>query len=139
VCRLGIWLFCIPSFRGGYWVATISPIYVFAQIMGISGVPLQEKQQKERWGDDPAFQEYRRNTWLLLPLPQCAPPCPSNQILRTCDGVLGCCSFGAYSSLGDAKQRFFTLARKRRHTGNAPSNQPIEAGASPQRNVATLK
>ena len=70
LCRLGIWLFCIPSFRGGYWAATISPIYVFAQIMGLSGVPLQEKQQKERWGDDPAFQEYRRNTWLLLPLPQ---------------------------------------------------------------------
>jgi steroid 5-alpha reductase family enzyme len=67
---LGIWLFCIPSFRGGYWAATISPIWVVGQIMGLSGVPLQEKQQKERWGDDPAFQEYRRNTWLLLPLPK---------------------------------------------------------------------
>lgn len=67
---IGIWLFCIPSFRKGYWAATISPIYVFGQIMGLSGVPLQEKQQKERWGDDPDFQEYRRNTWLLLPLPK---------------------------------------------------------------------
>lgn len=67
---IGIWLFCIPSFRKGYWAATISPVYVFAQIMGLSGVPMQEKQQKERWGDDPDYQEYRRNTRLLVPLPR---------------------------------------------------------------------
>lgn len=67
---IGIWLMCIPSFRGGYWAATIGPLYVVAQICGISGIPLQEKQQKERWGKEPAFQEYRANTWLLLPLPK---------------------------------------------------------------------
>ena len=78
---VGIWLMCIPSFRGGYWAATVGPLYVMAQILGLSGVPLQEKQQKERWGDDPAYQEYRRNTWLLLPLPKyagnnCCHRCP---------------------------------------------------------------
>jgi len=32
-----------------------------------------------------------------------------------------------------------TLARNKRHTGDAPSNQPIMAGVFPQRNVGTLK
>jgi len=37
-----------------------------------------------------------------------------------------------------AKQRNCTLARNKRHLGDAPSNQPIVAGVFPQRNVGTL-
>ena len=31
---------------------------------------LQEKQQKERWGKEAAFQAWRRNTNLLVPIPK---------------------------------------------------------------------
>jgi len=34
-----------------------------------SGIPLQEKQSKARWGEDPEYQAYRARTFLLLPLP----------------------------------------------------------------------
>lgn len=31
---------------------------------------LQEKQAQQRWGNEAAFQAYRRSTFLLLPLPK---------------------------------------------------------------------
>ena len=31
---------------------------------------MQEKQQKERWGKDPAYQAWRQRTNLLVPLPK---------------------------------------------------------------------
>lgn len=34
-----------------------------------SGIPLQEKQQKERWGGDAEFQRWRSSTSLLFPVP----------------------------------------------------------------------
>lgn len=34
-------------------------------------VVMQEKQAKERWGKEEAYQAYRRSTSLLLPIPKC--------------------------------------------------------------------
>lgn len=66
----GIWFLCIPAMRDGYWASIASPLFVMLLILKGSGVPMQEKQQKERWGKDPAFQAWRRNTNLLLPIPK---------------------------------------------------------------------
>jgi steroid 5-alpha reductase family enzyme len=65
----GFWLACTAVFSGGEWASVASPLFVSFLLLFVSGVPLQEAQAKARWGDDPAYQEYRRRTWLLLPLP----------------------------------------------------------------------
>jgi len=46
----------------------------------------------------------------------------------------------SHLSLGEAKQRkLYTSEKQNRHTGDAPSNQPIVAGVFLQRNSGTLK
>ena len=56
-------------FQGADWLATISPLFVIFLLLFVSGIPLQEAQAQQRWGQDPDYQVYRANTSLLLPLP----------------------------------------------------------------------
>ncbi|KAK9801995.1 hypothetical protein WJX73_007868 [Symbiochloris irregularis] len=66
----GIWLMCIAALTGAYWVSVVSPLFTMLLTLGVSGVPMQEKQQAERWGKDPAFQAWKKSTHLLVPLPK---------------------------------------------------------------------
>ncbi|MHA7819397.1 MAG: DUF1295 domain-containing protein [Erythrobacter sp.] len=66
---LGILVIAIPVLTGWSWLVVISPIFVYLLLTRISGINLQEEQAKERWGDDPAYQEYRRKTPVLFPRP----------------------------------------------------------------------
>jgi steroid 5-alpha reductase family enzyme len=65
----GIWLLCCGSFSGAAWATVVSPLFVSALLLFVSGIPLQEKQAADRWGGDPAYQAYRGRTNLLVPLP----------------------------------------------------------------------
>ncbi|MEO1220557.1 MAG: DUF1295 domain-containing protein [Pseudomonadota bacterium] len=65
----GILVIAIPVLSGLSWLVVISPIFVFLLLTRISGINLQDAQAKERWGDDPDYQEYRKNTPALFPKP----------------------------------------------------------------------
>lgn len=65
----GITVASLPLLSGWQWLTIISPIFVFFLLTRISGVPLLAKVAKERWGDEPAFQEYIANTPVLFPKP----------------------------------------------------------------------
>ena len=65
----GILIIAIPVLSGWSWLVVISPIFVYLLLTRISGINLQEKQAKERWGDDPEYREYRRTTPVLFPRP----------------------------------------------------------------------
>ena len=65
----GILVIAIPVLSGPSWLAVISPIFVYILLTRISGINLQEEQAKGRWGDDPEYQEYRKNTPVLFPKP----------------------------------------------------------------------
>lgn len=65
----GILIIAIPVLSGLSWLVVISPIFVTILLTQISGINLQEKQAKERWGDDPDYQEYRKKTPVLIPKP----------------------------------------------------------------------
>lgn len=65
----GILVMAIPVLSGLAWLVVISPIFVYLLLTRISGVNLQNAQAKERWGDDPAYQAYRKNTPALFPCP----------------------------------------------------------------------
>lgn len=65
----GILVIAIPVLTGWSWLVVISPIFVYLLLTRISGINLQEEQAKERWGDDPDYQEYRRKTPVLFPRP----------------------------------------------------------------------
>lgn len=65
----GVAVIAAPVFQGLQWLALISPLFVIFLLMKVSGVPLLEKRADEKWGDDPAYQRYKRDVPVLLPRP----------------------------------------------------------------------
>lgn len=65
----GIAVIAIPHLAGLSWLALISPVFVFFLLTQVSGIPMLDRIARKRWGDDEAYQAYRRRTSKLLPLP----------------------------------------------------------------------
>ncbi|MDA1369867.1 MAG: DUF1295 domain-containing protein [Proteobacteria bacterium] len=70
---LGIAVIALPTLVGWQYVTLVSPVFVTVLLIKISGVRLLEAQGRERWGADPAYQEYVTSTSVLVPLPRKAP------------------------------------------------------------------
>ncbi|KAG2429602.1 hypothetical protein HXX76_010835 [Chlamydomonas incerta] len=67
----GVFLTCAPGFGAAWqYVSVASPVVVMLLLRYVSGVPLLEEMGEKRWGTEPAFQEYKARTNLLLPLPR---------------------------------------------------------------------
>lgn len=54
---------------GWRYVGLLSPIFVYLLLTRVSGIPLLDRKAQEKWGDDPEFQAYQRQTPVLLPRP----------------------------------------------------------------------
>ena len=67
---VGLYVFALGGLSG-IWavVGIIGPAYIAATILFVSGVPILERSADERWGDDPAYREYKRRTSVLIPIP----------------------------------------------------------------------
>jgi steroid 5-alpha reductase family enzyme len=63
----GIAVMALPSLSGRAVIFLISPLFVTLLLTRISGVPLLRKSADERWGDDPEYQTYLKNTPVLIP------------------------------------------------------------------------
>jgi steroid 5-alpha reductase family enzyme len=65
----GIALPGIVLFSGWQYLLFVSPVFITLLLVKVSGIPLLEKNWESKWGDDPAYREYRERTSLLIPLP----------------------------------------------------------------------
>ena len=65
----GMLVMAIPLLSGWSWLAVISPIFVFLLLTRVSGINLLDGIAKARWGDNPTYQAYRKNTPVLFPRP----------------------------------------------------------------------
>jgi len=65
----GIAVIALPTLRGAQYATLISPLFVFVLLTRISGIPLLERRADKRWGDDPAYQQYKNSTPVLVPRP----------------------------------------------------------------------
>jgi steroid 5-alpha reductase family enzyme len=63
----GIAVMAIPYLSGTQWVVMLSPLFVYALLTRISGIPTLVRRGQELWGDEPAYQTYLANTPRLLP------------------------------------------------------------------------
>ena len=63
----GIAVMTIPYLSGTQWMVMLSPLFVYALLTRISGIPTLVRRGEELWGDDPAYQAYVANTPRLLP------------------------------------------------------------------------
>jgi steroid 5-alpha reductase family enzyme len=69
VIWIGVAIIALPVLRGWQYVTLISPVFVTLLLTKVSGIPMLERGAKKRWGDEPEFQDYTRNTSVLIPLP----------------------------------------------------------------------
>ena len=63
----GIACFGISCFSGMERLAWISPIFIYLLLTKISGVPILDRRGLEKWGDQPEYHKYRKETPTLLP------------------------------------------------------------------------
>ncbi len=67
VLWVGVAIIALPVLRGWQWVTLISPIFVTLLLTRISGVPILEKRADEKWGGQADYEDYKKNTPVLIP------------------------------------------------------------------------
>ena len=68
VLWVGVALIALPVLQGLQYGTLLSPLFVALLLTRVSGIPLLDRTAKKRWGDDAAWQVYRANTPLLVPV-----------------------------------------------------------------------
>ena len=63
----GIAVVALPALHGLSHVTLISPVFVWALLARISGIPMLEARAERKWGSEPAYQAYKARTPALLP------------------------------------------------------------------------
>jgi steroid 5-alpha reductase family enzyme len=66
----GLFIVMVPAFSGWDFLVAIGPLFLTLLLLFVSGVPLLEKSADRKYGQDPAYQEYRRRTSIFLLLPR---------------------------------------------------------------------
>ena len=69
VLWLGVAVMAVPVLSGAQWAVMISPVFVTLLLTKVSGVPKLEHHADKKWGDDPAYQDYKANTPVLMMKP----------------------------------------------------------------------
>ncbi len=67
VLWLGISVMAVPVMSGLQYVSLISPVFGFLLIYYVSGVRMLEDRSNKKWGNNPEYQEYKRNTPVFFP------------------------------------------------------------------------
>ncbi|UYP44298.1 hypothetical protein NEF87_000583 [Candidatus Lokiarchaeum ossiferum] len=65
---VGIALISITTLQGWRWFALISPLFVLFLLTKISGLPLLEDYADKKWGGQDDYEEYKKNTPVLIPI-----------------------------------------------------------------------
>lgn len=65
----GIFLSASRQLRGGEYAAVVSPLFIMALLLGLSGMPIQERGWNKKYGRLPGFDEWKRTTSPVVPLP----------------------------------------------------------------------
>ena len=63
----GMAIVALPALRGLSYLTLVSPVFVWALLVRISGVPLLEARADRKWGGEPAYEAYKTQTPVLMP------------------------------------------------------------------------
>jgi steroid 5-alpha reductase family enzyme len=67
---LAIYCYALPSLtQSEALVGLVSPIFITALLLLVSGIPILEKSADKKWGSDADYQAYKRRTSVLFLLP----------------------------------------------------------------------
>lgn len=67
VLWIGVAVMAITCLEGASYVFLLSPLLVILLLTRVSGIPTLRRTAKARWGDDPEYQAYCKNTPVLVP------------------------------------------------------------------------
>jgi steroid 5-alpha reductase family enzyme len=65
----GLFVYAVPFLEGAAFAVVIGPVFITLLLLFVSGIPLLERSADAKYGDDPAYREYKRRTSILVPLP----------------------------------------------------------------------
>ena len=63
----GITIICFPVFSGLKYLALVTPIFIYFLLNYISGINLLEERGKSKWGNNPEYVKYLKNTPKFFP------------------------------------------------------------------------
>ncbi len=66
---LGIFIITMPYQQSLSWLTISSPLFITILLLFISGIPLLEKRHQKKYGSQNNYQQYKKTTSLLIPLP----------------------------------------------------------------------
>lgn len=64
----GIAVMAFPVLQGWQYATLVSPLFVTLLLTRISGIPLLEEAADKKWGGQAAYEAYKKNTSVLIPL-----------------------------------------------------------------------
>lgn len=64
---VGVAIIALPVLQGWQWVALVSPVFVALLLIRGSGVPPLEEKADRKWGGQPDYEAYKRDTPVLVP------------------------------------------------------------------------
>ncbi len=68
---IGLYLCALQALTtSGKIVSVLSPLFIMALLLFVSGIPILEKSADKRWGSDPKYKQYKKRTSVLIPLPK---------------------------------------------------------------------
>lgn len=68
---IGVYLFVFSSLTPLQAVIGLaSPLFIIILLLFVSGIPILEKSADKRWGKNKKYQEYKKQTSILVPLPR---------------------------------------------------------------------
>jgi steroid 5-alpha reductase family enzyme len=65
----GLFVYAVPFLHGAAFAVVVGPVFITLLLLFVSGIPLLERSADEKYGDDPAYRDYKRRTSILVPLP----------------------------------------------------------------------
>jgi steroid 5-alpha reductase family enzyme len=65
----GLFVYAAPFLEGWAYAVVIGPVFITLLLLFVSGIPLLERSADAKYGEDPAYREYKRRTSILVPLP----------------------------------------------------------------------
>jgi len=65
----GLFLYAVPFLEGAALAVVVGPVFITVLLLFVSGIPLLERSADDKYGDDPAYRDYKRRTSILVPLP----------------------------------------------------------------------
>jgi steroid 5-alpha reductase family enzyme len=65
----GLFAYAVPFLDGAAFAVVAGPVFITLLLLFVSGIPPLERSADEKYGDDPAYRDYKRRTSILVPLP----------------------------------------------------------------------